>query len=70
MKFTDDAREKREWSKRLYVFGDIIPRAHLVDLQNFFATDDYELLENMRDAFLQRLLNSFLNSTLVRKLRK
>ena len=52
------------------MFGDIIPKAHLVDLQNFFATEDYELLENLRDAFLQRMLNSFLNSTLQRKVRR
>jgi hypothetical protein len=69
MRFTDDARQKVEWNKRLYVFGDLIPKDHLTDLHNFFASEDYELLETMRDAFLTRLVNTFLNSGLVRKLR-
>jgi hypothetical protein len=69
MSFTDDARQKVNWNKRLYVFADIIPKSHLVDLHNYFGSEDYALIETIRDAFLDRLLNTFLNSTLVRKIR-
>lgn len=69
MRFTDDARQKVDAKHRLYVFADIIPKAHLMDLYNYFVSEDYELIETIRDAFLDRLLNTFLNSTLERKVR-
>jgi len=31
----------------------------LIDLQNFFVTKDYEILEEIRDTLLERLFNTF-----------
>ena len=37
----------------------MIPKDHLIDLQNYFATKDYEILEEIRDTLLERLYNTF-----------
>ena len=59
LRFTGEAREKLDWKSKVYVFADAIPKEHLIDLQNFFVTKDYEILEEIRDTLLERLHNTF-----------
>lgn len=59
MRFVSDARDKVDWSSKLYVFSDCIPFEHLIDVQNFFVSEDYTLLENIRDSILTRIYNTF-----------